>query len=142
MSGVSIVRYLLANNAPVVAVVPAVRIKAGLLPQGIALPAIAITSVSSVRRNTVAMNEPTTLVTERVQVSLTVKDSSREGGDYPQLTSTLRLVRQACPNQHGTINGVLCDSILPDFEGPDLEGDEPGLISRSQDLIVKWVESR
>lgn len=142
MSGVAIVRSLLAGNAPLITVVPAARIMAGLLPQGIALPAIAVTSISSMRRNTVSMAEATTLVTERVQVALAVKDSSREGGDYPQLTTGMRLIRQACPNQHGTINGFLCDSILPDIEGPDLDGDEPGMMSRSQDLIVKWVESR
>lgn len=142
MSGVAIIRHLLATNGALTAVVPAARIMAGVLPMNVTLPAIAVSSISSMRRNTVSMAESTTLVTERVQVALVVKDSASGGGDYPALTAGMRLIRQACPNQHGTLNGILCDSILPDVEGPDLDGEQPGLISRSQDFMVRWVESR
>ena len=43
MSGVSIIRWLLANNVPVQAVIPATRIMAGVLPLNTVMPAIAVT---------------------------------------------------------------------------------------------------
>lgn len=142
MSGVAVIRYLLANNAPMIAVVPPARIQAGTLPLDTARPAISVVSVSSVRRNTVHMAEPTTVVTERVQVSMLVNESTQGGNGYPALVTGMRLIRQACPNQNGTVNGVALDSILPDTEGPDLAPDEAAIISRSQDFIVRWRESR
>lgn len=142
MSGVAVIRYLLANDAPLIAVVPAASIKAGSLPQKIVPPAISVTTVSSVRRNTVAMTETTTLVTERVQVTLHVHDSEREGTDYAGLVTGMRLIRQACPNQRGTINGVAVGGIVPDIEGPDLEAPDEGILARSQDFIIFWTEAR
>lgn len=115
---------------------------AGQLQVGISMPAIGVTSVSALRRNTVSMNEQKTLVSERVQVSLLMKMTEREGEDYPGLTAAMSLIRQACPDQHGTIAGVSVTSVLPDIEGPDLPGDAAGIISRSQDFIVRWHESR
>ena len=57
MSGVAIVRALLAAHAAVTAAVPAVRIFAGAIPLNTPLPAISITPISGSERNTVAMNE-------------------------------------------------------------------------------------
>lgn len=145
MSAVAIIRYLLANHAPLISGIPiaATKIRAGILPIGTVPPAIGITSISSVRRNTVAMSEPKTLVTERVQVSLLVHDSDHGNlDDYADLTTGMRLIRQACPNQRGSINSVDVSAILPDVEGPDLEGDAAGIISRSQDFLILWTEAR
>lgn len=142
MSGVAVVRYLLANNAPMIAVVPAARIKAGILPVDTVLPAISVTIVSAVRRNTVAMTEAKALVTERVQVTLHVKQSDRGGADYGGLVTAMRLIRQACPNQRGTINGVEVVGVLPDIEGPDLEAIDEGILARSQDFMIRWQEAR
>ena len=52
--GVSSVRYLLANDSGLTAQVPAARIMAGALPQGIALPAVSVMMVSSTRPQHVA----------------------------------------------------------------------------------------
>lgn len=142
MSGVAVVRHLLANSGPMVAVVPAARIMAGTLPQGIALPAISVTSISSMRRNTVSMTEAKTLVTERVQVTLHIHQSEREGADYAGLVTGMRLIRQACPNQRGTVNGVELTAVLPDIEGPDLESIDESIIARSMDFIAMWLEAR
>lgn len=142
MSGVAVIRYLLANNAPLTAVVPDEKIMAGTLPQSVKPKAISVTSVSSVRRNTVAMTEPKTMVTERVQATFHEHQSERDGDDYPGLVTGMRLMRQACPNQRGTINGVEVSSILPDIEGPDLEAPDEGIVARSQDFIVQWHEAR
>lgn len=142
MSAVAVVRYLLANYSPLIAVVPATRIMAGDLPLKIAVPAIGITQVSAVRRNTVRMSEAMTLVTERVQVSVLVHSSEQGGTDYVGLENALRLVRKACPNTRGTVNGVSVDSLLPELEGPDLLGDVDGILQRSMDFLVRWHEAR
>jgi hypothetical protein len=142
VSGVAVVRHLLAAHTPLTDVVPAASIKAGTLPEKIKPPAISVTTVSSVRRNTVSMAESTTLVTERVQVTMHVHDSAREGTDYPGLDAAMLLIRQACPNQRGTINGVSVTAILPDIQGPDLEAPTEGIVARSQDILVRWLEAR
>ena len=142
MSGVAVVWYLLTQHDPLTDVVPAVDIKAGTLPEKVKPPAISISHISAVRRNTVSMGEATTLVTERVQATYHAHDSERGGTDYPGLSAGMLLIRQACPNQRGTINGVSVTSILPDIEGPDLEAPTEGIIARSQDLIVRWHEQR
>lgn len=140
MSGVAVIVALLKASAPVVAIIPAARIMAGDLPIGTVMPAIAITQVSGIPRLTVAMTEANKLNTDRVQVSVLFKgpQASPAGTGYPGVAAMMKLVLAACPNQRGTINGVNCDSILPDLEGPDLQDDATGLFSRSRDFIVKW----
>lgn len=139
MSGVAAIRYLLANSVPLTAVVPAARIKAGELPLKTVLPAISVTQISSVPRLTVAMTETSRLHTERVQVTVMVKNTDGEpaGSGYPSLRSILRLVLAACPNTCGTVNGVHLDSVLPAEEGPDIPDMEMSFITGSRDFIVK-----
>lgn len=140
MSGVAVVRYLLANAGAITAIVPAARIIAGDLPLNTAMPAIAITEIDSQPRNTVAMNEPNKLHTERVQVSVLFKGSqgTPAGAGYPGVKGLLKLLPAACPHTHGTVNGVNVLSILPDQEGPDLSDDATSLYSGSRDFIVRW----
>ena len=140
MSGVAAIRHLLASDSSLIAVVPAARIKAGDLPLNTVLPAISVTQVSSVPRNTVAMTEVSRLNTDRVQVTVMVKNTDGEpaGTGYPGLRSILRLVLAACPNTRGTVNGVHLDSILPDEEGPDLPDVELSFISGSRDFLVRF----
>ena len=140
MSGVAVVRHLLANAAAVTAVVPAVRIVAGDLPLKTAMPAITITQISGMPRLTVAMTEAKRLHTDRVQVTVLVKgpQGTPAGLGYPGIRALLALVLAACPNQRGTVNGVDVDSILPDIEGPDLADMATALYSGSRDFMVKW----
>jgi hypothetical protein len=137
MSGVSVIRWLLANNAPVQAVVPATRIMAGVLPLNTVIPAISITQVTSMPLNLIKTNEPNKLHKDRVQVTVLFKGSPI-GGGYPAVKSMLRLVLAACPSQRGVINGVKVDSIAPDVEGSDLYDEVADLHSCSRDFIVKW----
>ena len=141
MSGVAVVRYLLANNAPVVAVVPAARVIAGDLPLNTTLPAISITQVSSIPMNLLRTNEANKLHTDRVQVSVLFKgpQGTPAGTGYPGVKALLKLVLAACPSQRGTVNTFAVDSIQPDLEGPDLYDDATALHSGSRDFIVKWV---
>ena len=75
-----------------------------------------------------------------MQVSVLFKgpQGTPTGTGYPGVRGLLRLVLAACPNTHGTVNGVNVDSILPDLEGPDLSDEATALYSGSRDLIVRW----
>jgi hypothetical protein len=140
MSGVVVIRFLLANNAPVTAVVPATRIMAGDLPLNTVMPAIAVTQISSLPWNTVKMNESRVQHTDRVQVSVLFKgpEGSPAGAGYPGVRSLLKLVLAACPHQRSTVNGVSVDSIIPLEEGPDLQDVATALYSGSRDFFVRW----
>ena len=131
MSGVAIVRHLLANNAALVAQVPATKIMAGQIPINTILPAISVAHISGVQRNIVAMNAEKYQVTDRVQVTVMA-------GTYGLQKSILALIRAACPHTRGTVNGFDCDSILPDVEGPDFRDDAAAIFMQSQDFIVKF----
>ena len=116
-----------------IAVVPAARIKAGVLPLKTALPAISVTQISGQQYNTLAQDSASYMVRHRVQVSVIATT-------YESVKQILRLVRAALPQTRGTINGYgtdeiytpnwheyytivrgyQCDAIYPDTEGPDL----------------------
>lgn len=131
MSGVAIVRYLLASNANLIAQVPAAKILGGAIPLGTALPAIAVTEVSGVPRLTVAMNETKRLITERVQVTVETKT-------YAAQKSILLLVLAALPLSRGTVNGFDCDSVLPDIESPDFFDADAVIYAQTVDFIVRF----
>ena len=132
MSGVIILRTLLASNAALTAVVPAAKIMAGVIPIGTVLPAISISQISGMTRNTIGMNESQVLCTDRVQVTCMAKT-------YQQQKQLLDLVRSACPNTRGQINGVACDSILKDVTGPDIFDAVETIYFQSVDLIVLYT---
>jgi len=134
MSAVKVVRYLLANNAPLLAAVPADRILSAVIPINTVLPAICVNHISTSERVTVAANDSTILATSRVQVTVQAKT-------YADQKAILELVRKACPLSRATINGVVVDSILPDIAGPDFRDDEAGIFMQSRDFIVKFYEA-
>lgn len=135
MSGSEIIWYLLANDADLVAVVPKTRIKSGVLPVNTQLPAISVQVISGSEHNNVPMNSVNVLVTNRVQVSVLAKK-------YADQKSILELVRRACPNTHGNVNGTEVDSIVPDTIGPDTFDPEETVYMQSRDFIVKYSASR
>ena len=129
---VKAVRYLLANNAGLIAVVPAARIFSGVIPQGTALPALAVSHVSTVRRQAIVDD---TFCASRVQVTVLA-------ATYPTQKSILALVRAAVTRRPGTVNSVKVDSILKDMEGPDFRNDavDPPIYMGSQDFTVMFTE--
>ena len=141
MSGVAVIRHLLANAAAVTAVVPAARIMAGDLPLNTALPAISVTQISGVPHNTIRINESPKLHTDRVQVTVLVKgpQGTPAGLGYPGVKALLKLVLAACPSQRGTVNGIAVENITPDMEGPDLSDDATALYSQSRDFLVRFT---
>lgn len=132
MSDAKAVRYLLANNAALTAVVPSAKIVAGLVPQGTVMPAVAVSHVSTVRRNTVK-REDKTLCTSRVQVTAMATS-------YPQQKQICALIRAALPRTRGAINGVQVDDILQGTEGPDFRDDDLGIYMQSLDFMVTHYE--
>lgn len=145
MSGVKVIRSKLVALSALTSIVSASRIMAGTLPQGVQLPAISILFISGTPRNTISMNEAKKLYTDRIQVSAAVKIPNATpptalpaGQGYPTIEAIMPLLRQACANASGTIAGMDVDSILPDLEGPDLADMAVGMLTRSQDFIVKY----
>ena len=141
MSGVAVVRYLLANNSPVTNIVPAAAIMAGDIPLATVLPAISVKQISGVPLNFTRINGAHRLHTDRVQVSVLVKGprGTPAGLGYPGMRALLALVLAACPSQRGTVNGITVDSIVPDLEGPDLYDDTDIVHQGSRDFLVRWI---
>ena len=130
MSDVKAVRYLLANSATLIAQVPAARIIGGVLPQGMALPAISVMHVSTVRPSFVAASAGMNIA--RVQVTIFA-------ATYATQKSIMALIRAALPRSRGSVNGVAVESIIPDTEGPDAT-DDAGLYIGSIDYRVTYTE--
>lgn len=134
MSGVAVIRQLLADAAPAwpaANVIPDARILGGGLPITTALPALGVSQVSGLERETVSMAEPSRLQTERVQVMV-------HATSYAQQKALVRLVATACRNRNGIVNGVALDSILPGGEGPDGFVADPVIYQQTVDFRVKW----
>jgi hypothetical protein len=134
MSGVAIIRYLLANNAALIAVVPATRIMAGALPLNTALPAISVQQSGMDERLNVAMSNAKVMQTERVIMSI-------KTATYPEQHTLLTLVEAACPHTRGAVNGFDVDSILPDATGPDLFLPEENIYLQDKSFTVRFNES-
>lgn len=134
MSGVAIIRALLVAHAPLVAMVAADRIKAGVLPLGTTLPAIGITQVSGVDRNIISPRATVT-VTERVQVTVLA-------ATYVQQKAVIALVRKACRDQRGTFASYPACLVLTYGQGPDgLLGDGSGVFDQAQDFSVSYAQT-
>ena len=142
MSGVAICYHLISTNSAVLALVDSIdSIAAGDLKTKTKLPGIGIKKISRVTHNFVDNNTHRRLRTERVQVSPLVKDplATPAGEGYLGVDNLLAAIFLALPQTRGLVNGIYCDSILPDIEGPDLYDEVEGIHSGSQDFIVKWI---
>lgn len=137
MSGVAVIRYLLANAATLTSDVAATKIRAGVLPIGTLPPAISVTQINSDPRLTVDMVTTGRMHTDIVRVTVLVADENGRG--YPSLRSILAKVLAACPHTRGTVSGIKVDSILPGPEGPDIPSDQPSQLSCTRDFIVRWT---
>ena len=130
VSGTAIARSLLAANTALTAVVPALRIFAGGLPQGIVLPAISVTKVTGNQLNTVAMTG-SHLATEHVQVTVSAKT-------YASQKQCLALALAALPNTHAVVATFNCESVVPGSEGPDFYDPVAIIYQGSHDFVVKF----
>lgn len=114
MTGAEIVGELLRTAAPVVAMVPAERIKGGKLPDGVTLPALLVRTVSVVERIKLKTGG-TVRVFDRVAV--TVRAAS-----YADQIAIIALVKQALRGRVGNLAGANRVSITTAGTGPDLTG--------------------
>jgi hypothetical protein len=135
--GVATLKQLLHADATLLALVPAARIQAGVLPQGTALPTISITSVSKVDRN---LMSPDTYrhVAERVQVTV-------HASTYPSQKAVLRAVRKAAADKFPTVSGLVnvtvhTDSAGPDFMIKETDFESASIYIGSQDFKVTYSE--
>ncbi|MEG8025047.1 hypothetical protein QP162_12610 [Sphingomonas aurantiaca] len=129
MTGVDIIGALLIDDRAVTAIAPAVRIKAGALPDNVVLPAFLVRLVSSVesqplkRRGTIRTVD---------RVSVTVRAAT-----YAEQTAAIRVIRSACASRTGDFAGVTNASIMTAGTGPDARG--PGnSFEQTQDFRVSF----
>jgi hypothetical protein len=129
MSGVDIVGSLLRAFEPLIAIVPIENIKAGVLPDGIPLPAILVASVSLVDLQ-MLKREPMVRSTERVAVAV-------RAASHRDREAIIRLIPTCCAGRTGEIGGSLRVSILTAGTGPDVIG-PANSFEKTQDLRVSF----
>lgn len=132
-SAVKAVRFLLANNPALAALISADRIVAGRLgPAANLLPALTLMHVSTNRRPVVKQGA-TEFCTSRVQVTVHART-------YPDQAAVQRLVRKALPPTRGLVNGVDVDDIQSGGDGPDIRDDAADIFMGTADFIVTFNE--
>ncbi len=114
MTGVDIIGALLLADVALLARVPATRIKAGALPDGIALPALLVRLVSSVERQ-LLKRKPITRTIDRISVTV-------RAANYADQEQIIQLVKTACAGKTGDIVGAVAVAITTAGTGPDVLG--------------------
>lgn len=125
--------YALLSEAAGVTALVGTRIYPGVLPQGTALPALALEFISGVELPTVDATAGFNLLQARVQVTAIAKT-------YAEVKTVLEAVRAACNFQRGTIAGVHVVSVRRDTIGPDLRDDDVQLFTQSIDFGITYQE--
>ena len=131
MSDVKVVRALLVASTTLIAAVPALKIVAGAVPEGTAMPAIGVTHVG--RNWGKDISRQSTWVVARTQV--TVMASS-----YPEQKRLIDLVLAAIPRRPGVVSGVKVDNIARESGGPDFEDEAANIYMQTQDFMVAYNE--
>lgn len=131
MTGAEIIAKLLLEDASVATMFPAGSIKNSRLPDGIALPALLVRTISSIDRQTLKRGAFVRVI-ERV--SVTVRAAS-----YRDQVAAMRLVRTCCADRTGDLAGALRVSILTAGLGPDLNGPADSF-EQAQDFRVSFDE--
>lgn len=134
MNGVAVIRQLLTAYDPLTALVPVERISAGILPQGIELPAISIMSVSATDRN-IPNPGARRQVTERVQVTVM-------SADYPALKAAIAQVKKAGADRMPIAAGLAAVTVHTDGMGPDFMNEEASIYMQPIDFRVTYSEER
>lgn len=133
MSGVAILRELLATNAHVVSITSAARVVAGILPQGANLPALSVHEVGDNEEPTIARNMPNKMIRERVQVTALARD-------YTVMKRLLKAADLGAGVKTGFVKGFKVCSILPQGTGPEIPPGDSGIYEQSRDFVVTFLE--
>lgn len=134
MSGVAIIRELLANNAAVTSITTPARVVAGMLAQNAVLPALSVHSVSDNEERTVARNMPNRMVRERVQVTALAHD-------YGVMARLIKAAHLGPGVKTGFILGFKVCSIIPEGTGPEIPPGDSNIYEQSRDFMVTFLES-
>ncbi len=129
MNGVNIVGALLLADAELLALVPAARIKAGMLPDNVTLPALLVRSTSSVERQSLRR---TTATRTTDRISVTVRASN-----YREQEAIIRRVKNCCAGKTGSIGGASSVAVLTAGKGPDVLGPATSF-EQTQDFKVSY----
>lgn len=132
ITGADIAGALMRADAPLLAVVAPESMKAGVLPENVALPALLVRIVSSGDRQ--PLKRPGVVrVTDRVSVSVRARS-------YREQVAVIGLLRRCLAGKTGNIGGAERVSILTAGKGPDLIG--PGnTFEQSQDFRVSFDDA-
>lgn len=133
MSGVAIIRELLATWAPLTTLVPAARIVAGQVPQGAVLPAVGVSEISVRELPTIARGTQGKTSVARIQVTALAKD-------YPGMKAALKAAALGPGVHTGTVKGYSVKAALPDGVGPEIPPADDGIFEQSRDFLVTFSE--
>lgn len=135
MSGVAIIRALLAAHAPVRAIVADERnIVAGILPMNSPMPALSAHTVDQNEIETLARNLKVKTIRERVQVTALASD-------YTVMKRLLKAAALGSGVYNGTVLGIRVKSVLPAGVGPEIPPGEDRIYEQSRDFMVTFVEA-
>lgn len=132
MSAVLIIRSLLANYPPLLALVPAADIVAGTVPDGV-VPAVGIKEIGGDEQATVSRDGNAHLARIRVQVTVYAKT-------YPEQKLLLQAAGLGGGIHAGEVAGFVVRSVLPAGIGPDFSDDDAGLYEQSRDFKVTYIQ--
>lgn len=130
MTGADIIVKLLSDDAGLTALVPVGNIKLGALPQGVALPALLVRTISQVDRQPLKRGSRD-FVTERVSVTVRARD-------YREQRAIMKLTKRPVgwTGELETATGI---SVRSAGLGPDLLG--PGdSFEQARDLRVSFED--
>lgn len=145
MSGVSIVRNLLANYAPLLALgVPKEKIFAGHVPQGTALPAIGVSEVYTREIRATTRNATTKTSRARIQVTVLTSGSVNTVVAYSQLKNIIKAAGLG-PGVHthlyqGAGFAYNVKAVEPDGIGPEIPPADDKIYEQSRDFMVTFAE--
>jgi hypothetical protein len=134
MSGVAIVRALLASTPAITALVPASRIIAGFADQALVRPLITVTQVSASEVPTVGRRLSVKMIRERVQVTVLADK-------YLDLKKIMKAAALGAGVHGGVVVGIVVKSVMPENVGPEIPPGDDKIFEQSRDFMVTFVEA-
>ena len=129
ITGADIIGAVLRDYPALNAIVEVESIKGGRLPDGVALPALLVRTVSVIERQTLRRGASVHRVD---RVSATVRARS-----YDEQVTVIGLVRRCCAGRTGSIAGAADVAILTAGTGPDMAGPADSF-EQAQDFRVAF----
>lgn len=132
MDGVAVIKQLLVEHAPLLALVPADKIYVGTVPLGV-FPAVGIREVDRNEFRTVSMDTESVMIRARIQVTVYAKK-------YPLQKGLILAAKLGRGPHTGIIADVLVKSVERLSVGPDFVDDAAVVYEQSRDFMVTYIE--